>query len=1414
MLKATYDWKRFWCPRERGFSLADGGYLYDPDSEYGRYANPDVVSFEAIADTPCLVLLGEPGIGKSHAMQADSAAIDSTVCAEGGKTLWLDLRRYSSEDGLVRDLFRSEAFQSWATGAYRLHLFLDSLDECLLRVNTVAAILSDELRKYPVERLRLRIACRTADWPVSLEHELRGRWGDAFIGVYELVPLRRADVAEAARTEGVDAQTLLAEIDRAGAVPLAIKPVTLDFLLRTYLSKGRLPSTQAELYEEGCRILCEEANESRRDACPTPSLSGRQRMAVAARIAAVTTFGNRYAVWNGADLGAIADECIAIADLSGSSESFAGQPVEVTEAAVEEALSTGLFSSRGTYRMGWAHQTYAEFLAAWYLLQHNMPLGQIMSLIVHAGDREGKLVPQLHETAAWLAGMSPGIFRQIMQREPEVLLRSDVASTDERDRVELVGTLLSAYDEGRLFDTEFVGRDRYRRLDHPGLVDQLRPYICDRAKDVHVRGIAIDIAHACNARALQEDLLVIALDASEPLRVRVDAARAVVHIGDEGTKARLRPLALGEVGEDPEDELKGVALYGLWPTHITAADLFAVLIRPKRRVFLGAYQGLISRDILPHLKPFDLPIALAWVETQMAAPTVMWSLERLADEVLLYGWQHLDSADVLQAFARAALSRLMHRHEIISDHELASHFSELVRADDSRRRCLAHALLPKFTNPREDCTRLLYCRPPLIHEGDPAWMIQQLNQNRCRAVEPAWARLIVHTLHFWHVDQMEMAFFASRDHPALAEELRDILEPVELDSDLARRNRTNYERIRQLEEEHRKRPLVQPPPAERIAILLDRCKAGNTRAWCQLNMDMTLEPHSVYYDNVFESDLTALPGWKAADDATRARIVEAAKQYVLEGDPANAEWLGKNILHDESFSGYRALRLLLRECPESLSTLPAGVWRKWAAIILAYPGQGEKESDNDRHELVNGAYRYAPDEVISSLVVMIDKENHEGDDLSVLRSIGTCWDDRLADALLDKAKDPALKPDCLGDILDVVIAHGLAAARRLAESLVQSATSADADARARAVTAARVLMTRADDAGWPVVWPTIQQDTAFGRLVFEGLVHGPRTADMAGYEVTRLAEDQLADLYVWLARQYPHAEDPRHEGVHAVGPREAIARYRDSVLGHLKQRGTPEACIAIARITSKLPGEEWLKRVLQEAQAIARHHTWIPPTPADILRMAVQQESHLVQSGAQLLEVLIESLTRLEAKLQGEKCAATDLWNTNVWTPKQEDEISNYIARYLEDDLGRQGIVINREVRIHRSERTDIHVDAVSLLPSGEVLDTITAIIEVKPCWNRGLGAAMETQLVGKYLKGNRCQHGLYLVPWFVCARWSPKDYRLARVPTLSLAQAQAQFDTRAAELSQRGVRIRALVIDASLKDKSNPSPSPGEQGR
>jgi hypothetical protein len=308
----------------------------------------------------------------------------------------------------------------------------------------------------------------------------------------------------------------------------------------------------------------------------------------------------------------------------------------------------------------------------------------------------------------------------------------------------------------------------------------------------------------------------------------------------------------------------------------------------------------------------------------------------------------------------------------------------------------------------------------------------------------------------------------------------------------------------------------------------------------------------------------------------------------------------------------------------------------------------------------------------------------------------------------------------------------------------------------------------------------------------------------------KLTETQLGELYFWLARQYPHSDEPVHDGrARAVGPRFMVCRFRDSVLETIKGKGTPESCTAIEELIRKLPELPWLNQVLLEAQRLTRQQTWQPPSVSQIIKLTTDASARLIENGSQLLDVLTESLDRLQKKLFGETPRSRFLWNQSPdgkWRPKEEDSLSDYIKGHLDDDLRTRGIVLGRELQIRRragekpGEETDIYVMAVRRNGLGKVYDTVSVIIEVKGCWHRDVDSAMKTQLVDRYLKDNQCRHGLYVVVWFNQESWDKIDARRRQVPKCSASIAKMRLELQAARLSRDGLLIRSYLLDATLR--------------
>jgi len=657
-------------------------------------------------------------------------------------------------------------------------------------------------------------------------------------------------------------------------------------------------------------------------------------------------------------------------------------------------------------------------------------------------------------------------------------------------------------------------------------------------------------------------------------------------------------------------------------------------------------------------------------------------------------------------------------------------------------------------------------------------------------------------------------YLAYRRDPTLADEVGRFFDSVELTSKQAdEQRRYHRESLRWGEERERESP-PDPPLAERVLHALDNVEAGDIGAfWQRLDYFLKFDANGRSRTDPTEWDLTALPGWRAADAETRDRIVSAAKRYILEGEPGIDGWLGEDTIWEThpAYAGYRALRLLTKFAPDFVADMPDEVWERWAPVILDYPVFASTEEAGLHQELVAIAYRRAPGRVIDTVLFLVDKENEKQGFLSIVHDLKGCWDERLARAVLDKARDERLTPSCLLSVLTDLLDYGLDEAREFAESLVVSRPGVSEDERPQAVVAAQALVFHTPDAGWSVLWPAMHQDEEFSQQLGEAIAN---TAHHSNFPQKCLTELEAADLYIWLMDRYPPSNyfiEYRDDGhLTAIGLRESIALWRDDIPQDLRDRGTFEACRQIERIMETFPAlRETMKWTLYQAKAEARLKTWVAAEPAEVRELTAERAARLVRNSDQLLDVVIESLGRLEEKLRGETPAAPDLWNERddgSQRPKGEERFSDYVKRHLQEDLGHRGVIVNREVVIRRGEgkgrgeRTDIRVDALARGPRAEEYGPVTVIIETKGNWYRRLYHEMEAQLVGRYLQENRCRHGLYLVGWFNCPQWDTDDPRnrvaMRRDPNDTLDKLRA----KAADLSHGELRVETFLINAALR--------------
>ena len=1093
-----YPWKRFWCPREGRINLSDGGFLYDPESKYASWVQSDVVPFEEISSRSCLALLGEPGIGKSTVMEELHAALVEDINSAGDELLYINLNEYGDETRLIQALFASSEFTAWRTGNHVLHLFLDSLDECRLQIPHVGRVIVSQLRQVQsrLKWLRLRIACRTFDWPRVLETHLPSFWpGDDF-GAYELVPLRRKDVEAAAETEGLDPTEFAEALVKAEAIPLAIKPVTLRFLLSIFKKHSALPTTRTELYERGCTLLCEEQNPNRQDLRRVGGsgvLSATERLNIAYRIAAISMFCQKPTICVAPSGDPRSTEEVTVSELANHGRANAASTGSVSEDAIRETLGTGLFSSRGPDRMGFAHQTYAEFLAGRYLELKEVSSPKRLTLLQHHSDFGAQIAPQLYQTAAWVASHDKVVFDGIAADEPQVLLRCDEGVLSAVQRSQLVDQFLQALNEGRANDRDWDLHRSYAKLKHSGLAEQLHPWIADRSKDSVARNTAIDIAEACRVTELQALLADTALNSREEGHLRGNAAHALASVGDKDTRSRLRPLALGEAGEDPLDDLKGNALRALWPDAITADELFAHLTRPKRQNYFGACSCFAEYELSNHLDADSLPSALRWLKGHGAERELTWRFSRLADQIIILAWKDMDAPDVLSGLASVSIELMTHHHELVADTERRDENSPLFE-DGGNRRKLTQAMVEHGMDDHVHFALLdagsAVC---LVRGDDLEWCIEQLHASISRRTEPMWAKL-VWTLFRWtepSSEQLDLILDARVASSALRKESESFFTPVQLESEEARQAREQYEKIQKRQQQKEPR-LLEWLPIDRIQHWLTRFEAGEGDAWWILLREMTLEDTSESYRHLFDPDIAELPGWRNSDAKTRDRIIDGAVAYLAAKNTFNQAGLLDGKGDEKDIAAYKALVLLLKERPAELGSLSNEIWDYWAPVLLG--PFGFDEGRVIQKSLISLAYSMIPERVLEVLQQKLQHQIDKGDEyLSVIDLVEDIWDRHMCAGMYALLEQAEVNPACWGRLLSVLFAHGEDRVAELAKGKLSLPIPSDGAERGIALQAALVLVRSTPDAGWGTIFPLLQDDPDFGcelvREVAFGLHH-------------------------------------------------------------------------------------------------------------------------------------------------------------------------------------------------------------------------------------------------------------------------------------------------------------------------------------
>jgi hypothetical protein len=716
----------------------------------------------------------------------------------------------------------------------------------------------------------------------------------------------------------------------------------------------------------------------------------------------------------------------------------------------------------------------------------------------------------------------------------------------------------------------------------------LKRYITGKSRNETVRRAAILIVQFAGLVELQQDLLKIALDRTEPYSVRTAAATAVLGIGDDSTKAALKTLVFSTSTDDPRDELKGAALAASWPLYLSIEDLLTVLTPPHQANFIGKYRQFLASDFAQGISASDMVNALKWARPHVTRQDAgIRPLGGAALQIVTAAIDHFREpgvcdllVEMLRQIARTSAGSLRLMSKVASHREahraIAMPAMSLAESPEDIHGEIQYGLIDADDLP--DLLRDLAIAPRGLAQEKIAFAIAALTIGQRKQMQP---------------EMVERVTTVAETFPVLAEALKD-----------ASDRRKEIER--QLAEYDTAIPTAEldaesPPPSlddllassepDRVvplfAKICDRLSGANCSPECEI-----------------------LRSWQALPMGVQQQVAKAADIYLNGCCLVSDSWIenlqGWNLVT----YGSCALRLLAQAARGRFTQLNADVWYAWMPSAFGEPF-GQQPPDAMQIEILKAGYERVPTRFLELLARFMSAENTAFGDIWILDKADPLWNEDIAALVRQKLGGQDLAPKAFRRILRALIRKGDESAFRVASDVVKGALAAPTSELELPIEVARELLNSVPTRAWEVVWPVMKQNSEFAGRLLSALAIDPYSSETT-HLMQGLREQELADLWSWLTEHYVTDQverdvptDARIGGFTPLNgsPARGWHWLRIVVMDALIQRGTSEAVEAIRRLKTET-AEEGLKRAVEAAEEVLRQKSWRPRLPSDLFNLA------------------------------------------------------------------------------------------------------------------------------------------------------------------------------------------------------------------
>lgn len=1350
-----------------------------------------------LAASSAVIVLGAAGLGKTFEMRR----LEEFETRNGSTTQFERLASFAwDESDLERRL--ASLVESREDPAA---IYLDGLDEMLVSVTRASAVIKRWIELSLAEPLpKIRIACRSAVWPEAISKALHARYGTSKVVTARLRPLDLdRDVREIARASEIDPDRFVEALRASRAVPLAEQPLTLRLLMNQFKRNGALPSRRIVLFESACDDLAAERTE-REDASTADDVD-RAAILNAAELLACAM------VLSGKDRAAVGD--------ADDEHTITRSAVErlIPEQRVRDALRRrALMESSGPGVFQFAQRQIAEYLAG-RRIASLQPMHARRLLAGPGGWRDGVPGP-LRETAAFAAMHKPDLAGWIVGHDPEVIGLSDVADDAIRQ-----AAALAVIDECRRGERNPPSRWSdsawLRGVRFEGAAQALAPVVRDPSEPEAARMCAIEFLEAWREAGAADALAEVALNDDTPLQLRRSAAYAMRHMDAPDARRRIKPLAFGVPG-DEQHELRGLALECLWPGGLTVHELLDAIGVAEPSGYVGSYWSFLHRLGESGFAADGHRVeGLRWILRGLRAGVRQEVHGRLFRNIIEAAFEEIGDAPTLDALAELLIEMSKHQYSVIiedlfSVRRRSEHpFARALRERPELRRTIFDAVVGRRPSV-EDLRGVLWSVAGAVSSDDIEWLLDRAcDADRAPEERQRWAAIGTHPITTGSPMPHDVL---QRLIPYLAEPMIDEalrwLRPVALGSQEELRQRREF--AQRQEHDGRLASHRTPTAADVISNRLNQCERADPWWFEDLTTDLFLVGERKLAP--LSLQLTESPQWQGADEATRARIVAAAKSLL------GAE---RRPRVDEMTSHCRgalcALWLLLTIDPVWCDALEPAWWQRWSPFLFPRLINCDEAEASTPHLLwtLDRLQTHALAEVRE--MIRAWALGGEGSPWAAgfdpLARLGSWQDPSLDDALFTLLSAPELRAESVGPIVEYLAPRQR---QRTIEALRPwfEAALPEEERELHVIDAGIAFLVALTDQSWELVIGFARRNPTIGKRLLERLADAvpdrgrklDRPHPLRDQPSSRVAE--LLGLYL---EHFPTRDDPDYTaGVRAMTPDDGARWFRSGLTNMIHGRNDLDAVRAISSLAERFREQEpWLDRIRIDIKRANRLSAWSPVPPEHVARLLDDAATRVFRSEGEVLDFIEEQAQRYAVSLQqsvdGAPLMLEDLWNSDgdVWTPKNEERLSDVFARRLREGVDKAAVGVTRETQIRRratpkdqngapGEEPDILIE----VSGSDLAEEIRLMIpvEVKLAHNREVRSALREQLHDRYMRTLNARAGVYVVGWF--GKWKGQRGR-ARSAWTSVDEARAELEREAKLIAQQhpGTDIRVVVIDASL---------------